>query len=83
MKNKPVPNYFNSIRTDHMTINGAKIVNAHVDSVYASIVKYFGIFNHIKSFITSRIARQLYFAVISSRISYGIEVWPLCQWISV
>ena len=69
-KNEPVPNDFDSIRTDHMTINRAKIVNylvlvtdenlywnAHVDSVCASLVKYFGIFNHIKSFITSRIAR--------------------------
>ena len=74
-----------------MTINRAKIVNylglvidenlnwnAHVDSVCASLVKYFGIFNHIKSFITSRIARQLYFAFIGSRISYGIEVYGHC-----
>ena len=90
-KNKPVPNDFDSIRTDHMTINRAKIVNylglvidenlywnAHVDSVCASLVKYFGIFNHIKSFITSRIARQLYFVFIGSRISYGIEVYGHC-----
>ena len=90
-KNKPVPKDFDSIRTDHMTINRAKIVNylglvidenlywnAHVDSVCASLVKYFGIFNHIKSFITSRIARQQYFAFIGSHISYGIEVYGHC-----
>ena len=82
MKNKPVPNDFDSIQTNHMTKGRVKTVNylglaidknlscnAHVDFVCASLVKYFGIFNHIKSFITSRIARQLYFAFINSRIS--------------
>ena len=91
MKNKPVPNDFDSIQTNHMTIGRVKNVNylglvidenlywnAHVDFVCASLVKYFGIFNHIKSFITSRIARQLYFAFINSRISYGIEVYGHC-----
>ena len=53
-------------------------MNAHVDIVCASLVKYFDIFNHIKSLITSRIARQLYFAFINSRISYGIEVYGHC-----
>ena len=52
--------------------------NAHVDFVCASPVKYFGIFNHIKSFITSSIARQLYFAFINSRISYDIEFYGHC-----
>ena len=86
-----MPNDFDSIRTDHMTINMAKIVNylglvidenlcwnAHIDSICASLVKYLGILNHIKSFITSHIARQLYFAFIGSRISYGIEVYGHC-----
>ena len=98
MKNKPVPNDFDSIQTNHMTIGGVKTVNylgyvidenlywnAHVDFVCALLVKYFGIFNHIKSIITSRIARQLNFAFINSRISYGIEVYGLVltnTWIS-
>ena len=91
MKNKPVPNDFDSIQTNHMTIRRVKIVNylglvidenlywnAHADFVCASLVKYFGMFNHIKLFITSRIARQMYFAFINSRISYGIEVYGHC-----
>ena len=74
-----------------MTIRRVKIVNylglvidenlywnAHADFVCASLVKYFGIFNHTKSFITSRIARRMYFAFINSRISYGIEVYGHC-----
>ena len=91
MKNEPLPNDFDSIQTNHMTIRRVKIVNylglvivenlywnAHADFVCASLIKYFGIFNHIKSFITSRIARQMYFAFINSRISYGIEVYGHC-----
>ena len=38
-------------------------------------MKYFGILNHIKSFIASRIARQLYFAFINARVNYGTEVY--------
>ena len=91
MKNKPVPNDFDSIQTNHMTIRRVQTVNYfglvidktlywndHADFVCASLVKYFGIFNHIKSFITSRIARQLHFAFINSCISYGIEVYGHC-----
>ena len=91
MKNKPVPNYSGNIQTEQMTIRRVKTVNylglvidenlfgnARVDYVCALLVKYFGIFNHIKSFITSRIARQLYFAFINSCINYGIEVYDHC-----
>ena len=87
MKNKPVPNHFGSIQTEHMTIRRVKTVkylglvidenlywNAHVDYICAALV----IFDHIKSFITSCIVRQLYFASINSRISYGIEVYGHC-----
>ena len=90
MKNKPVHNDLDSIQTEHMTIRRAKIVNdlgfvidenlywnTRVDYVCA----YFGMFNHsisCKSCITSRIARQLYFAFINSHINYGIEVYDHC-----
>ena len=50
----------------------------HVDQICASLVKYFGIFNHIKNFVSKRIARQLYFAFIYSRIQYGIETYGTC-----
>ena len=65
MTNKPVPNNFDSIQPNLMTIGRVKTVNylglvidenlywdAHADFVCASLVKSFGIFNHIKSFIT-------------------------------
>ena len=41
-------------------------------------VKFFGIFNHVKHFVSKRIARQLYFSFIYSRINYGIEVYGSC-----
>ena len=52
--------------------------NAHVDYVCMSLVKFFGIFNHVKHFVSKRIARQLYFSFIYSRIYYGIEVYGSC-----
>ena len=79
MNDKPVPNDFDRIETNHMAIRRVKNINylglaidknlywnAHVDFVCTSLVKYFGIFNLIKSFITSRIARQMYFVFINS-----------------
>ena len=50
----------------------------HVEHVYNSLVKYFGIFNHVKTMISKKIARQLYFAFIHSRIKYEIEVFGDC-----
>ena len=50
----------------------------HADYIYNSLVKYFGIFNHVKTIISKQIARQLYFAFIHSHIKYGIEVFGDC-----
>ena len=50
----------------------------HVEHVYNSLVKYFGIFNHVKTMISKKIARQLYSVFIHSRIKYGIEVFGNC-----
>ena len=45
----------------------------------SSILKYFGIFNHIKYKVTPKIACQIYYAFIYSRIQYGIEVYRSCS----
>ena len=50
----------------------------HVKSVCKSLLKYFGIFSHIKSIASRAVARQLYFSFVYSRISYGIEVYGNC-----
>ena len=38
----------------------------------------FGIFNHVKHFISNKLARQLYFAFIYPPIKYGIEAYGSC-----
>ena len=52
--------------------------NEHVKQLSGSLLKYFGIFNHVKALMTTQTARQLYFSFIYSRISYGIEVYGNC-----
>ena len=52
--------------------------HGYAEYVYNSLVKYFGIFNHVKTIISKKIARQLYFAFIHSRIRYGIEIVGDC-----
>ena len=51
----------------------------HVSFLCESLLKYFGIFNHIKYRVTTKIARQIYYAFIYSRIQYGIEVYSSCS----
>ena len=90
-KNKPIPENFDCIHTTFITLNRVKCVqylglmidenlywHMHVEHVYNSLVKYFGLFNHVKTIISKKIARQLYFAFIHSRIKYGIEVFGDC-----
>ena len=91
-KNKPIHENFDCIETENMPIKRVQMVqylglivgenlywNAHVDYVCMPLVKFFGIFNHVKHFVSKRIARQLYFSLIYSRINYGIEVYGNCM----
>ena len=50
----------------------------HVDNVCISLVKFVGIFNHVKHFGSKRIAHHLYISFNCSRIKYGIEVCGYC-----
>ena len=90
-KYKPIPEHFDCIQTTFLTSNRVKCVqylglmidenlywHMHVEYVYNYLVKYFGIFNHVKTIISKKIARQLYLALIHSRIKYGIEVIGDC-----
>ena len=91
-KNKAVPDNFDHIEVDGIKINRSVVTkylgtfldenlnwHAHIDHLCKSLIKYFGIFNKIRHFVTSKIARQLYFAFIYSRISYSIEVYGTCS----
>ena len=50
----------------------------HVSYIYKSLLKYYGIFNHMKHFVKREIIRQIYFAFICSKIKYGIEIYGSC-----
>ena len=90
--NKPIPNDFSEITTEFMTIkriNSFKYLgitldetlnwSEHVSILCESLLKYFGIFNHIKYRVTPKITCQIYYAFIYSRILYGIEVYSSCS----
>ena len=82
MKNKPVPKHFEYIRTDVMQINRVNSIHylgmlywhEHVDQICASLVKCFGIFNHIKNFVSLRISKQLYYTFIKSPQYTGVTL---------
>ena len=90
--NKPVRDDLIEIVTPQMTIKQATKMkysgllleeklnyNEHVQSICNSLLKYFGIFNHIKHKVNKKTARQLYFAFVFSRIKYGIEIYGNCS----
>ena len=90
--NKPVPDGFTAIATTHMTIKRATEMKylglvldekfnyyEHVQLICNSLLKYFGIFNHIKHKVNRKTARQLYFAFVFSRIKYGVEIYGNCS----
>ena len=51
----------------------------HIDSLIMTLVKYFGIFNQQKDYVSNQLARKLYYAFVYSNISYGIEVYGSCS----
>ena len=44
-----------------------------------TLVKYFGIFNQLKDYVSNQLARKLYYAFVYSNINYGIEVYGSCS----
>ena len=91
-KNKHVPEDLNEIVVDNMKIkrsNSVKYIgkhideylnwNVHVDNLLVSLLKYFGIFNQLKDYVSNKLARQLYYAFVCSNINYGIEVYGSCK----
>ena len=62
-----------------LTLDETLRFNDHVDFLSSSLIKHFGIFNKVKYRITNKLARELYFAFIYSRIKYGIKVYGRCS----
>ena len=91
-KNKFVPQDFNNIRGSDFNIKRSESVKyiglhideklnwgTHIDTICTSLIKYFGIFNHIKHLVSKTLIRQIYFAFVYSRINYGIEIYGSCS----
>ena len=90
--NKPMPTNLNEISMEFITVQRVKTFKylgitleetlnwgEHAEAICSSLLKYFGISNQIKYKDTTRVARQIYFAFIYSRIKYGIEVYGNCS----
>ena len=90
-KNKPVPWKLLNIDFDGIFIQRVTYTkylgfvideklkwHEHVDYVCSSLIKIFGIFSKIKHFMNKNTARNIYFALIYSRINYGNEVYGKC-----
>ena len=89
--NKPIAHNFVEITTEFMdikrvtsfkclgiTLDETLNWSEYVDNLCESLLKYL-IFNHIKYKVTPKVARQIYYAFIYSRIQYGIEVFSNCS----
>ena len=92
-KNKPMPDDLTSIEIPEIGVkisrsSSVKYIGLildekldfkeHTASVIKSVTKFFGMFKKIKDHISFKLARQLYFAFIYSRLKYGIEIYGNC-----
>ena len=90
-RNKPVPRDFTDINVDGIKISRTEVIkylglyidekltwNYHVEHLCKSLVKFFGMFKKVRYCITQKLCRQIYYAFIYSRISYGIEIYGSC-----
>ena len=69
----------NSFKYLGITLDETLNWSVNVNILCESLLKYFGIFYHIKYKVTPKVARQIYYAFIYSRIQYGIEVYSSCS----
>ena len=93
-KTKKIPNELNYIEIEDIELkiarsNSVKYIglildeklsfNEHVSALIKSVTRFFGIFKNVKENISFKLARQLYFSFIYSRLNYGIEVYGNCS----
>ena len=90
-KNKPIPPGLNSIHVENIEIQRVQSTkylglfideklywNDHVNYLCKNLTKFFGLFKRVRNCIQNKLCRQLYFAFIYSKISYGIQVYGSC-----
>ena len=64
-----------SIKYIGIIIDDKLSFHEHVNFLCKSLYRYFGVFNKMKHYVSESFARQLYYAFVYSRISYGIEIF--------
>ena len=47
----------------------------HINNVKSKLIKYFAIFNYMKTYVSKQLATQLYYEFIFPHIKYGIETY--------
>ena len=90
-KNKYIPDNLNVLECGNHVINRVKSIDYiglkidenltwkhHVDKVTSSLIRYFAIFSKTRLFVNNSLGRQIFYALINSRIRYGIEVYGSC-----
>ena len=61
-----------------MSLDGNLYWHDHTNQICASLVKNFGILNHIHKLVSLRISSSSIYAFIYSRIHHGIEAYGSC-----
>ena len=51
----------------------------HEQPISNSLIKYYGILNHIKYKVNDKTARLLYFAFVFSLLKYGLKIYGNCS----
>ena len=90
--NKPIPEGLDEIVIGNMKIQRSRTVkyiglhidemlnwNVHVSHLQNSLIELFGIFNQLKDYVSTKLARQIYYSFVYSRINYAIEVYGSCS----
>ena len=87
-RNSLVPNFFNSMTIDGMTIKRRKSAKYlgltfdevlswrhHIENLLSSLAKYFNFFYHLRRVLPLKFKLQLFHAYIYSRLAYGLHCY--------
>ncbi len=65
----------NDIKYLGLNVDARLSWKAHINTLKAKLLKYIRIFYMLKAFCKKDVLKTVYYAIISSKIEYGIEIW--------
>ena len=90
-KNRRIGHDYDHLKVGNRTIKRVKFVEylgvtidenlsweKHVNKLRANLTKFYGVFYNIRGILNDSLKKQLYFSLVNSRLSYGIEVYGSC-----